>query len=185
MAEVGDALKDPASVASTWPASPPQVARDVPDLADVRGQLLGRRALEVASAGGHNLLLIGPPGAGTTMLARRVPGILSPLTFDEALEATAVRSVAGLLPAGAGLVTERSFRAAHHTISSVALVGGGPQPRPAEASLAHQGVLFLDEMLEFNRHVLEVLRQPIEEGAVVMARAARRSFRRALCSSAR
>ncbi len=185
LAELADALKDPKSVASTSPASPPQVARDVPDLADVRGQLLGRRALEVAAAAGHNLLLVGPPGAGKTMLARRVPGILSPLTFDESLEATAVRSVAGLLPAGAGLVTERPFRAAHHTISTVALVGGGPQPRPGEASRAHQGVLFLDEMLEVSRHVLEMLRQPLEEGAVVIARAARRSFRRALCSSTR
>jgi magnesium chelatase family protein len=144
-----------------------------PDLTDVRGQLLARRALELAAAGGHNLLLIGPPGAGKTMMARRVAGILPPLTFDEALEATAVHSVAGLLPRGGGLLTDRPFRAPHHTISNAALVGGGPQPRPGEVSLAHHGVLFLDEMLEFSRHVLEVLRQPLEEGCVVVARAAR------------
>ena len=143
------------------------------DLADVRGQRLARRALEIASAGGHNLLLVGPPGAGKTMMARRVGGILPPLTFDEALEVTAVHSVAGLLPAGLGMLTSRPFRAPHHTISDVALVGGGSQPRPGEVSLAHHGVLFLDEMLEFSRHVLEVLRQPLEEGRVVVARAAR------------
>ena len=125
------------------------------------------------SAGGHNLLLVGPPGAGKTMMARRLPGILPPLTFDEALEVTAVHSVAGLLPRGAGLRHARPFRAPHHTISDVALVGGGAQPRPGEVSLAHHGVLFLDEMLEFSRHVLEVLRQPLEEGSVTVARAAR------------
>ncbi len=143
------------------------------DLADVRGQLLARRALEIASAGRHNLLLVGPPGAGKTMIARRVPGILPPLTFDEAIEATAVHSVAGLLPPGTGLLVDRPFRAPHHTISEAALVGGGSQPRPGEVSLAHHGVLFLDEMLEFSRHVLEVLRQPLEEGRVTIARAAR------------
>ena len=143
-----------------------------PDLADVRGQLLARRALEIAAAGGHNLLLVGPPGAGKTMMARRVSAILPPLSFEEALEVTAVHSVVGLLPPGAGLMTDRPFRAPHHTISNAALVGGGSQPRPGEVSLAHHGVLFLDEMLEFSRHVLEVLRQPLEEGRVAVARAA-------------
>ncbi len=147
--------------------------RAVPDLADVRGQLFARRALEIAAAGGHNLLFVGPPGAGKTMMARRVSGILPPLSFDEALEVTAVHSVVGLLPPGAGLMTDRPFRAPHHTISNAALIGGGSQPRPGEVSLAHHGVLFLDEMLEFSRHVLEVLRQPLEEGRVAVARAAR------------
>jgi magnesium chelatase family protein len=129
--------------------------------------------MEIASAGGHNLLLTGPPGAGKTMMARRMAGILPPLTFDEALEVTAVHSVAGLLPPASGLVSDRPFRAPHHTISDVALIGGGSQPRPGEVSLAHHGVLFLDEMLEFRRHVLEMLRQPLEEGSVTVARAAR------------
>jgi len=145
----------------------------LPDLADVRGQLLARRAIEIAAAGGHNLLLVGPPGGGKTMMARRLAGVLPPLSFEEALEVTAVHSVAGLLPPGAGLLTARPFRAPHHTISNAALVGGGSQPRPGEVSLAHHGVLFLDEMLEFSRHVLEVLRQPLEEGRVAVARTAR------------
>jgi len=173
LAEAVGALNDPSAVAPVAAAAPPSPASHCADLADVRGQLLARRALEVASAGGHNLLLVGPPGAGKTMMARRVAGILPALTFDEALEVTAVHSVAGLLPPGAGLVTERPFRAPHHTISNAALVGGGPQPRPGEVSLAHHGVLFLDEMLEFSRHVLDVLRQPLEEGHVTIARAAR------------
>ncbi len=134
---------------------------------------MARRALEIAAAGGHNLLLVGPPGAGKTMMARRVSGILPPLSFEEALDVTAIHSVVGLLPAGGGLIMDRPFRAPHHTISNAALIGGGSQPRPGEVSLAHNGVLFLDEMLEFSRHVLEVLRQPLEEGRVAVARAAR------------
>jgi magnesium chelatase family protein len=142
------------------------------DFADIRGQMLARRALEVAAAGGHHVLLTGPPGSGKTMMARSLPGILPALTIDEALEVTSIHSVAGLLPAGSGLMRTRPFRAPHHTISDVALVGGGTHPRPGELSLAHGGVLFLDEMPEFERRALEVLRQPLEEGRVRIARAA-------------
>jgi magnesium chelatase family protein len=173
LAEAVRALNDPSSAVIASPRPPAPREPDALDLAEVRGQLLARRALEIAAAGGHNLLLIGPPGAGKTMMARRVAGILPPLTIDEALEVTSVHSVAGLLRPGAGLLVDRPFRAPHHTISNAALVGGGSQPRPGEVSLAHHGVLFLDEMLEFSRHVLEVLRQPLEEGTVTVARAAR------------
>ena len=151
-------------------SSPPDA---VPDLVDVRGQALARRALEVAAAGGHNLLFVGPPGAGKSMLARRLPGILPPLTTDEALEVTTIHSVAGLLPPRGGLVTAPPFRAPHHTASDVALAGGGAIPRPGEISLAHRGVLLLDEAAEFARHALDALRQPLEEGSVQLARAAR------------
>src|SRR5580765_6264200 len=174
LADAVRVLNEPSSIAFTRPTPPPAAApRGIADLTDVRGQPLARRALEIACAGGHNVLAVGPPGAGKTMMARRVPGILPPLTFDEALEVTAVHSVVGLLKNGAGLVADRPFRAPHHTISNVALIGGGGQPRPGEVSLAHHGVLFLDEMLEFHRGVLEVLRQPLEEGQVTIARAAR------------
>jgi magnesium chelatase family protein len=144
-----------------------------PDIADVRGQVTARRAVEIAAAGGHHLLLSGPPGSGKTMLARRLPGVLPSLTSEEAIESTAIHSVAGLLRPGSGLLAVRPFRAPHHTISDVALVGGGTLPRPGEISLAHNGVLFLDEVPEFARGVLEVLRQPLEEGRVRIARAAR------------
>ncbi|MEO6213767.1 MAG: YifB family Mg chelatase-like AAA ATPase [Vicinamibacterales bacterium] len=143
------------------------------DFGDVHGQAMARRALEIAAAGGHNTLMVGPPGSGKTMMARRVAGILPELTFEEALEATSIHSVAGLVPVGTGLLARRPFRAPHHTVSDVALVGGGSNPRPGEISLAHHGVLFLDEMAEFSRHVLEVLRQPLEEGVVRIARAVR------------
>ncbi|MEW6319869.1 MAG: YifB family Mg chelatase-like AAA ATPase [Acidobacteriota bacterium] len=177
LAEAVAALQVPVD---RWPLARPAAAvrGDAPapptlDLADLHGQAFARRALEVAAAGGHNLLMVGPPGAGKTMLARRLPGILPPLSFDEALDCTAIHSVAGMLPAGSGLLTERPFRAPHHTVSDIALVGGGSLPRPGEISLAHHGVLFLDELPEFTRRALEVLRQPLEEGRIAIARAAR------------
>jgi magnesium chelatase family protein len=166
-------LNDPSVARVPLRVEHPETSADEPDLAEVCGQHLARRALEIAAAGGHNLLMVGPPGAGKTMLARRLPGLLPPLGFDEALEVTTVHSVAGLLPPNAGLMIHRPFRAPHHTISETALVGGGSQPRPGEISLAHHGVLFLDEVPEFSRRALEVLRQPLEHGAIVVARAAR------------
>jgi magnesium chelatase family protein len=137
---------------------------------DVRGHALAKRALEVAAAGGHNLVMVGTPGTGKTMLARRLPTILPPLASTEAVEVTKIHSVAGLLPAGVGLLHDRPFRAPHHTVSASALVGGGSTPKPGEVSLAHRGVLFLDELPEFPRAVLETLRQPLEDGAVTVTR---------------
>ncbi len=162
--------------------SVPPAARDGADLSEVIGHHHAKRALEIAAAGGHHLLMVGSPGAGKTMLARRLPGILPPLTRDEAVEVTRVWNAVGLQPARTGLISERPFRAPHHTASRAALVGGGAFMRPGEVSLAHQGVLFLDELPEFSRDTLEALRQPLEEGRVAISRRTGTSLFPAACT---
>ncbi|MFM7315157.1 MAG: YifB family Mg chelatase-like AAA ATPase, partial [Cyanobium sp.] len=167
-------LQHPDQVPAVTATPPPPQERRVPDLSEVRGAIHGRRALEIAAAGGHHLLLVGAAGSGKTMLARRLPGLLPPLERTEALEVTRLHSVAGLLDGNDGLITQRPFRSPHHSCSGAALIGGGSLPMPGELSLAHHGVLFLDELAEFRRDILDLLRQPLEEGEVLISRARQR-----------
>jgi magnesium chelatase family protein len=172
--EVLAVLQDPAQTPRASAATREPTAASGPDLVDVRGQPHGRRALEIAAAGGHHLLLVGAAGSGKTMLARRLPGLLPPLAATEALELTRLHSVAGLLVEGGNLISQRPFRSPHHSCSGAALIGGGTIPMPGEVSLAHHGVLFLDELAEFRRDVLDQLRQPLEEGDVLISRTRQR-----------
>ncbi len=169
--EAWNTLLDPASCQEKIVHGITETGDDMPDFDEVKGQPYARRALEIAAAGGHNLLMSGTPGSGKSMLAARLPGILPPMTHEEALEASKIHSVCGLLPAGRGLLTRRPFRAPHHTISDVGLMGGGSTITPGEITLAHHGVLFLDEFPEFSRRTLETLRQPLESGMITISRA--------------